>query len=882
MTVEPDGQKTDRKNETDQGNAPFRRGRPVHVYMWALAVVVALAGLMAAFYVRTSGINDAEVVVERGSIFTADLVASEIQAGLDQLSSTTTGLAATPNLGDILKSPESCSLTFAGVGLFPEGRLDIIDPGGTVVCSSDPAGVNPDVSYGSEPWFEQARRGTVLEGPVTDVSTGGPSLVHAVAGDPGLVVAAFLDLEELGPELSRRFGGPRDFEFLVVSDDGNGIVSRSIDARRWTGAELPGDRWSQGSVNFERDDLDGVTRLYGQASVPELGWTVYVGAERAAVLAPAEDLFRKTSLIIGLGIALTFAALWFVWRRIARPIRSLRLAVRGATSNPEAGSVQVGGPAEVVALGEEFDALLSSVSSELAERKRAEEALRASERTYRLLFDKNPEPMWIYDVESLSFLEVNDTACEHYGYPREQWLKMTVKDIRPAEDVPALLESVAKNDPVDRSGPWRHIKADGSVIEVEITSHEIEFDGRRGRFVMADDVTKRNRLEKQLEQSQRLESLGQLAGGIAHDFNNLLSVILNYSTFVGEALEQADQTQALQDARGDVEQISSAAKRAASLTHRLLTFARKEVVNPEVVSPNDIIEEVEKLLTRTIGEEIEFKVKLAEDIWPIRIDLSQLQQVIMNLAVNARDAMPEGGSLTIETSNVDVDEDYAAGWADLESGHFVRIRVSDTGTGMEPEVANKIFDPFFSTKPTGQGTGLGLATVHGIVAQAGGSIHVYTEPGIGTSMSILLPTTDQPVSAEEKEPVRTLSGKETVLVVEDEDAIREVMRRMLTRHGYEVILAESGAEAIAIAEDRSRKIDLVITDVVMPGMLGREITERISALRPETRLIYMSGYAQAVLDSRGRLEPGRSLVEKPFSEMELLAAVREALEGGQR
>jgi PAS domain S-box-containing protein len=823
-------------------NARLWSGQPIHVYLVTLAILIALSGLLAAAYVRASGINDAEAAVRNAANFTADLAVSEIESDLEELAATTSGLAATPNLGEILNKPEDCSLTFSGLGAFPEGQIDVIDPQGTVVCSSSAQLVDAGTSYRDDPWFEQALRESSVASPVTRISPDRSAFVNAVRSDSGVMVATFLELEGVGSTLSSQFRGPRDFEFLVVDRADDRIVSRSIEPSRWTGERLPGPAWPERARVFQHADVDGEMRYYGGASVPELDWIVYAGAERAQTLAAAQELFQKTSIIVGIGLVLTLLVLWIVWRTVARPIHSLQLAIGDAASDPNRDLVQVGGPAEIVALGQEFDRVLKAMSHELAERERAESALQTSEHSYRFLFEKNPEPMWIYDIDSLSFLQVNDTACEHYGYSRQQWLDMTVKDIRPPEDVPALIQSVDASEAFDRSGPWRHIKADGDVIEVEITSHEIDFGGHRGRFVMANDVTERRHLENQLSQSQRLESLGQLAGGIAHDFNNLLGVILNYSAFVHEALEGTDPDE-LRQARVDLEQISGAANRAASLTRRLLMFARKEVAHPEVLDPNSLVEEVDKLLRRTIGEEIVFSTTVSPDVWPVRIDPGQLQQVILNLVVNARDAMPDGGNLTVETSNVDVDADYAANWAELEAGRYIRIRVSDTGAGIDPQVVDRIFDPFFTTKPTGEGTGLGLATVHGIVTQVGGSIHVYTEHGVGTSISVLLPANDQPVAEENEVKVGTLGGEESVLVIEDEEAIREMMRRILTRHGYDVTLAATGTEAIEIAADMSVEIDVVITDVVMPGMMGREVSERMSELRPETPLIYVSGYA---------------------------------------
>ena len=863
---------------SDRSGRAAKTGRPVYVYLLVLAVLFAVAGLAGTFYVRHQASREAEATAKQAAHFAADLAASEIATSLEEVRAQIGGVAATPNLAEVIVTPEACSLTFSGAGPFAKGHIDILDAEGTVLCSSEPSAVTRSISYAAEDWFATTREEPVDEGPIQDVLTRKPVMVTAVPNEAGVVVAAFLDLASLGPGLSADLGGPEDFEFLIVGAAGERVISRSIDPARWTGSTVPGDLWERPADAIQRIDLDGTERFYGHAAVPGVDWNVFAGAERAIALAAANDLYQDLLVLIAAGLALIFVALGIVYRRVALPITYLRHAVRAAAADPTVGLTPVTGPSEVRALGGEFAALLQDVSRELEDRKRAEGALRESERSYRLLFENNPQPMWIYDTETLFFLEVNDAACRHYGYSRGQWLGMTIRDIRPSEDVPAMLESIHDAPPLERSGPWRHVKADGSVIEVEITSHQVDFGKALGRFVMAEDVTERRRLEDQLAQSQRLEGLGQLAGGVAHDFNNLLAVIVNYSAFIAQTLERLEPSDAVKQAREDVEQISIAGARGAALTHSLLAFARKEVVHPEVLNPNDIVREVEMLLQRTIGEEIEFSTSLDTEIWRIKTDPSQLQQVILNLAVNARDAMPDGGTLTIETNNVEVDESYASTWVGLEVGRYVRIRVSDTGTGMDPEVAQHVFEPFFTTKPAGEGTGLGLATVHGIVVQAGGSVHLYTEKGVGTSLSVMLPATDQPVIESARVPVRTLSGSEAVMVVEDEDAIRELTLRILTRHGYEVILAATGPEAIELAEDQGRAIDLVITDVVMPQMLGKEFGERFGEVRPGIPLIYMSGYAQAILDSRGRLEPGKTLLEKPFSEAELLTAVREALE----
>jgi CheY-like chemotaxis protein len=303
------------------------------------------------------------------------------------------------------------------------------------------------------------------------------------------------------------------------------------------------------------------------------------------------------------------------------------------------------------------------------------------------------------------------------------------------------------------------------------------------------------------------------------------------------------------------------------------------VIRPQLLDLDDVVGAMEQLLRRTLGEHIELIVAAATDLWAVTADSGQLEQVLVNLAVNARDAMRSGGTLAIDTANVEVDVDYAATRSELTPGRYVRLRVSDTGTGMSPEVLRHAFEPFYTTKPQGEGTGLGLATIYGIVTQAGGYAQVYSEPGVGTTFTALLPATDgeAPIHVAETEAILQLTGTETILVVEDEDAMREVAERVLVGHGYRVMTASNGLEAVAIVRRCQEDIDLLVTDVVMPKMAGREAAAAINALRPGIRVLYMSGYAQPVLSPAGVLDPGVVLVEKPFTAPLLLAKVREAL-----
>jgi signal transduction histidine kinase len=389
---------------------------------------------------------------------------------------------------------------------------------------------------------------------------------------------------------------------------------------------------------------------------------------------------------------------------------------------------------------------------------------------------------------------------------------------------------------------------------------------------LGDAVAEKERLQLQLQQSRRLESLGQLAGGIAHDFNNLLAVILGYASFIERRAEPGS------DDERDVGEVRKAGERATRLTHQLLAFARRETVRPKVLDLTGVVLEMELLLRRTLGEHVRLETALAADLWPIMADYGQLEQVLVNLAVNARDAMPGGGTLTLDTENVAADAAYVALRTGLAPGRYVRLRVSDTGVGMEPEVAARAFDPFFTTKPKGQGTGLGLATIYGIVTEAGGHVQIYSEPGLGTTFTVLLPATDAaPPSHREpgREPPR--GAGETILVVEDEAAMLEVTRRLLDGGGYRVLTAGGGEEALRVGRDHQGEIDLLLTDVVMPGMLGKEVAMRVGELRPGIGVLYMSGYAQSVIGPMGDLANGHAIVDKPFTEAALLVRVAEAL-----
>jgi len=648
-------------------------------------------------------------------------------------------------------------------------------------------------------------------------------------------------------------------------------------------------------------------------------------------------------------------------------------------------------------------AAAAQLEADIRGREDIEAQLREAETGFRYLFSKNPNPMWVFDHATLEILEVNEAAVEHYGYPREEFLRMQITDLRPPEDVPQLKSYISRRPPgLKEAGQWRHVMKDGRTIDVEIVSYTLEFRRRASALVVARDVTRSKRAEDalkeseaasrgvldaaldayirmdqagcitewnlmaektfgwrrnevlgrplhellipparreahrqglrrflatgegpllnrrvevnalhrdgrefpvevtilavetnqghifsaflrdltekkqaeaQLHQAQKMEAVGQLTGGIAHDFNNLLTVIIGNLELAG--------TQQTRDPflASCMRQALDAADRGAALTHRLLAFSRQQALQPGRTDLKEVIGEMISLLRRTLGEDIGIEVRLAEDLWPEHADKIQVESALLNLAINARDAMPEGGKLTIEAANVTLDAEYTERNAEVEPGDYVMLAVTDTGTGMPPEVVERAFDPFFTTKDIGRGTGLGLSMIYGFAKQSGGHLKIYSEVGHGTTVKLYLPraTTVQPEvttrSAEEQEN----HGKETILAVEDEDAVRKLVVRNLRSMGYVVIDAADAGQAIELLRG-DQPVDLLFTDVVLPGgMTGRQLADEARALRPDIRVLFTSGYTQNSIVHQGKLDPGVHLLSKPYRRGDLGRKIREVL-----
>jgi two-component system cell cycle sensor histidine kinase/response regulator CckA len=520
---------------------------------------------------------------------------------------------------------------------------------------------------------------------------------------------------------------------------------------------------------------------------------------------------------------------------------------------------------------------LDSVGGHIAlaiERRGAEDALRKSESMFRLLFAHNPLPTWVFDSETLRFLQVNDAAVRKYGYSHEEFQSMTIFDIRPESERAALDETLRQwRGDGQHKTHWKHLSKDARIIEAEIIAHQLEYAGRAVYLVVVQDIGERHQLEEQLRQAQKMEAVGRLAGGVAHDFNNLLMVIKGHTELLMTALSPAHH------AARNLEQIDRAADRAASLTRQLLAFSRMQVLQPRVISLNNIVVEMGKLIPRLIGEDVELVLRTAPDLGAIRADASQMEQVIMNLAVNARDAMPHGGRLLIETANAELDRAYSNSRPVVQPGEYVLLAVSDTGVGMDQEIQARIFEPFFTTKEQGKGTGLGLSTVYGVVKQSGGFIWVYSEVGKGTSFKIYLPRVDQPVekSGPPQPCPEAPRGTETVLLAEDEQDVRELAREFLESGGYTVIEASHGQEALRVAAQHSGDIDILVTDMVMPGMTGQQLAAGLQQQRAGLRVIYMSGYSEHAATEGVQSASTARLLTKPFTRNAILRAVREVL-----
>ena len=748
---------------------------------------------------------------------------------------------------------------------------------------------------------------------------------------------------------------------------------------------------ARGVVEYQRRAVGMV--LARVARVSGTPWVVVVEIPRDSVLVPiradAVRLLLVDALVALLGLIAAFA----ISRRLTGRLGSLTQAAEAmAVPDDELPAAPPPTGDELSRLSRAFHTMAGRVNDALAART-------ASEEQYRRLFESVPLPVYVFDVETLRFLEVNGAAVRHYGYSREAFLTMTLRDIRSAEDVPRMEADVhTLNDRPQARGIWRHLKHDGTPIDVEVVSHMINFNGRHAALTVVTDVTERNvaaealrrseeryralfreapfgialssvegrivdanpalasmlgypserdivgrhvaelyanpddrgeifaelqraghcrrealqwmrqdgrpitarftarvvsdarhpnayveaivenvtervRLEEQFRQAQKMEAIGRLAGGIAHDFNNLLTVILATTELLLDRSPPAGPEHA------ELEDVYRSAQRGADLTRQLLAFSRRQMLSVRPLSANTLVRGTESLLRRLIGEDVRLNVIPAAGHDTVLADAGQLEQVLMNLAVNARDAMPDGGALTIETHAVELTEDQTEHSVTMPPGAYLVIAVSDTGVGMDAAVRAHIFEPFFTTKDKDKGTGLGLATVYGIVKQMGGYIWVYSEVGVGTTFKIYLPRVAEAARGPAAGPSggRAHTGTETLLLAEDEPGIRNLLVRVLTASGYTVLAAAGGEQATELARGHALPIHLLVTDVVMAGMHGPDLARHVAELHPEAAVLFLSGYTDEAVVQHG-VDTGRAaFLQKPFTHHEFLAKVRDVL-----
>jgi two-component system cell cycle sensor histidine kinase/response regulator CckA len=521
---------------------------------------------------------------------------------------------------------------------------------------------------------------------------------------------------------------------------------------------------------------------------------------------------------------------------------------------------------------------------DITERKRAEESLRQSEENYRSIFEGAAEGILIAEHHTRDIKYVNPAMCRMLGYNEDELKHLIVNDIHPAYILDRLGSDFEAHDRERKTMLQQDIECkmkDGTIIYADVViTTRIIIDGIPHSAAFFTDVTEKKKaeddkkkLEVQLLQARKLEAVGRLTGGIAHDFNNILTAIIGNAEIILADLPKGDPM------REGVEEIRVAGDRAVSLTGQLLAFSRKQVLQPTVMSLNETVRDMDRMLRRIIGEDIELRTILAPDLGLVEADAGQIEQVIMNLAVNARDAMPVGGKLTIETANAELDEGYSRAHIAVIPGSYVMLSVSDTGVGMTKEVQGQIFEPFFTTKEIGKGTGLGLSTVYGIVKQSKGNIWVYSEPGKGTTFKIYLPRVERSIYTKKKRDKKAgpVTGSETILIVEDDEMVRNFTARVLKGCGYRVLVAADGEEAVRVSGTHEGPIHLMLTDVVMPGMSGQELGERLGASRPGIKALYMSGYADNAIVHHGVLDPEKAFLPKPFTPDALGRKVREVL-----
>jgi len=800
-----------------------------------------------------------------------------------------TGLAQLPAVH--ARDANSCTGLFQEIlKKFPDlTGIVAATPKGEIFCSGVP--FPRGTSLADRAYFQRAletRRFTVGEY-ATGLASGKPTVALAYpavdrSGTVRAILVADLDLSWRPVDAAQTALAPGTVLSLI---DRNGtILSRYPDHERWVGKSMQEfvEAVERNEHGREATDVDGIHRIYARTRFQPHGAE---GAPAYVTLGIPTDIARlevnrtlaRNLIAYGIVAVLVFCVVWvgsdvFVLRGINTLLGAARRLGAGDLS---ARTGLRHGPGELEQLARAFDEMGERLEREMAEQRRTAEEIAAQRRFLRAVIDLNPNLIFAKDQRGRYTL-ANKAVADFYGATVEAIIGKTDADLNPNVE---QVERRRRDDlEVLETGRDKFIleeritDATGQERWLQVVKRAIVPAGGTATHVLgvATDVTELKNLERQIFQTQKLEAIGQLAGGVAHDFNNLLTVILGRcALLVGRLSPDASP-------RRDIDLIQKTAERAVALTRQLLAFSRKQVLDPKVLDLNAVVPGMATMLQRLIGEHIELVYRPGAELGRVKADPGQLEQIIMNLAVNARDAMPDGGRITIETGNVELGEHYARQHVGVQPGRYVMLAVSDTGIGMDGATQARIFEPFFTTKAPGKGTGLGLSTVYGIVNQSGGNIWVYSEPGKGTTFKVYLPRVED--AAESLQVIRPAPGRgtESILLVEDEEEVRALAREVLQGYGYTVFEARDVAEALLIAERHTGPIHLLVTDVVMPQMSGRDLAERLASLRPEMKVLFMSGYTDNAIVHHGRLESGVSFVQKPFTPDALAEKVRDVLD----
>ena len=785
---------------------PDRRGWSLRSYMALFMVVLLAVAAVAAFSARYMSEQDARRSALADTNFAAEKAAALLRSGFDQINDVSIPLSQDPGIGRLFADPTKCTLGYAPLGAFRTGRMDLVRLDGSVVCSSSKAAAAGGASpYNSQSWLS-ATTPTVVA-PVLDPVTGGQVVVisYPIAGKGAFVW--FLDLVPIGPLLASEFGsGTHSLEFLITGPN-QAIVARSIDSARSVGKKLSTTPSASTSPYTNSPDLNGTNRIYGDPIRNAAGWHLYVGADEAETLAVADLSANRFLVIIAGGVGAMSIVVWVVYRRVAEPVRRLSLVMRrGAMDQPA--SVAVGtGAREVTDLAEDFDKLMATIKHEEADRLASEERVVDSERNYRSLFESHPQPMWLYDVHTLAFLRVNDAAIARYGYSREEFLAMTIKDIRRPEDVPKFLQLTSHLAPFDKSGPWTHLMKDGSRLEVLITSHAVSFGEKEARFVMAEDLTESQRLELELHQSQaRAEASAalnrakdEMVSLVSHEMRTPLASIVGFTEllttrevtpehrkeYLSVMLQEGHRLTALINDFLDLRRIEGG--------HMTMSFAPADI--------GALIKRVVEVFGKSGGSAV--TARLAGDLPLVRADSDSIFRVVANLLSNARKYSPNGGDIVVSATSVD---------------GMVEISVEDQGLGIPADALSHLFQKFYridtADRRAIRGTGLGLAISKNIVEAHGGTIGARSAgPGQGSVFYFTLPVGRQQSRAGD------------VLVVEDDSGFAHLLQAELaTREISSVWAVDAETAEQLLAKNGARA---VVLDLLLPGLSGEAFLQRM-------------------------------------------------------